>query len=363
MNLSAALDTSTTKAAICVVNSRDGTVVFETTVATDPAIIFAALASYRSRLDRVGHEAGTVAPWLHRELTAMGLPMVLMEARHAAVALQVQRNKTDKHDARGLAHLVRAGWYRPVHVKSEESPRLRLLLCHRRTLKRNLLDIDNEVRQSLKVFGLLVGPRVQRASFEARVRDLVAHDRLIAGVTECMLRAWAALWTEYKLLVQIVAGDEMCRRYCGIPGVGPVTALTVKAAIDDPRRFVKSKTVGAHFGLTSRRIQTGASIDIEGHISKCGDGEVHTVLYEAASAVLVRSKQWCSVKSWGLRIAAKRGHKRVVVAVARKLAVIMHRMWLDGSEFPFSAADLQQDGEIGSAAAALAAAERLVKTG
>jgi transposase len=361
MKLCAALDTSTTKTAICVVNSRDGAVVFEVTVATDPAIIFAALAPYRTRLERVGHEAGTVAPWLHRELTAMGLPMALMEARHAAAALQVQRNKTDKLDARGLAQLVRAGWYRPVHVKSEDSHRLRLLLCHRRTLKRKLLDIENEVRQSLKVFGLMVGPRVQRGSFMTRVRDLVAHDPLIAGVTECMLRAWAALWSEYrrlhKLLVQVVGQDELCRRYCRIPGVGPVTALTVKTAIDDPQRFVKSKTVGAHFGLTSRRIQTGDSIDIEGHISKCGDGEVRTVLYEAGSAMLVRSKQWCSVKSWGLRIAAKRGHKRAVVAVARKLAVIMHRMWLDGSEFRLSAnGDGGADGVAGKGRAMPAAA-------
>ena len=360
MKLSAALDTSTAKTAICVVNSRDGSVVFEATVATDPAVIFGALAPFRPRLDRVGHEAGSVAPWLHRELAALGLPMVLLETRHAAAALAVQRNKTDKNDARGLAHLVRSGWYRPVHVKSVESHKLRLLLGHRRTLKRKLLDIENEVRHSLKVFGLLLGPRVQRASFAARVRDLVAHDPLIAGVTECMLRAWAALWTEYqrlhKLLVQIVGRDELCRRFCAIPGVGPVTALTVKAAIDDPLRFVKSKTVGAHFGLTSRRIQTGDSIDIEGHISKCGDGEVRTVLYEAASAMLVRSKQWCGVKSWGLRIAAKRGHKRAVVAVARKLVVIMHRMWLDGSEFRFSAEDPQQNGEAGSVPAALAAA-------
>jgi transposase len=247
-----------------------------------------------------------------------------------------------------------------VHVKSEESHKLRLVLGHRRTLKRKLLDIENEIRQSVKVFGLMVGPRAQRASFEARVRELVARDALIAGVTECMLRAWATLWTEYKklhqLIVQIVARDELCRRFCRIPGVGPVTALSVKAAIDDPRRFVKSKTVGAHFGLTSRRIQTGIAIDIEGHISKCGDVEVRNVLYEAGSAMLVRSKQWCSVKAWGLRIAAKRGHKRAVVAVARKLVVIMHRMWLDGSDFRFVAADAQEDSGVERKTTALAAA-------
>lgn len=122
-----------------------------------------------------------------------------------------------------------------------------------------------------------------------------------------------------------------------IPGVGPVTALSFKAAVDDPTRFAKSKTVGAHFGLTSHRIQSGDTIDIDGHISKCGDGEVRTALYEAASAMLVRSKKWCAVKAWGVKIAAKRGHKRAVVAVARKLALIMHRMWIDGSAFRFSA--------------------------
>jgi transposase len=199
MKLCAALDTSSSRTAICVVNSRDGSIVYEASVATDPAIIFGALAPFLPRLESVGHEAGSVSPWLHRELTSLGLPMVLLETRHAAAALDAQRNKTDKNDARGLAHLVRTGWFRAVHVKSDESQKLRLVLGHRRTLKRKLLDIENEIRHSLKVFGLMVGPRAQRASFEARVRELVARDALIAGVTECMLRAWAALWAECKL--------------------------------------------------------------------------------------------------------------------------------------------------------------------
>lgn len=360
MTLCAGLDTSSTKTAICVVASKDGETVFETTVPTDPRAIVAALEPYLAKLKRIGHEAGSVAPWLHRDLTALGLPMVLLESRHAAMALKIQRNKTDRNDARGLAHLVRTGWFRPVHVKSEDSHRLRLLLTHRRTLKRKLLDIENEVRHSLKVFGLLLGARVQRSSFETRVRDLVAHDRLIAGVTECMLRAWSALWSEYKrlhaLLVQFVGRDELCRRFMAIPGVGPVTALSFKAAVDDPTRFSKSKTVGAHFGLTPRRIQSGDSIDVEGHISKCGDGEVRTALYEAASAMLVRSKKWCAVKAWGVKIAKTRGHKRAVVAVARKLAVIMHRMWMDGSAFRFSAQDAPEDTRQKSARSALAIA-------
>ena len=169
------------------------------------------------------------------------------------------------------------------------------------------------------------------------------------------------LWDEYRklhtLLVRLAGSDELLRRLCGIPGVGPVTAVTFKAAIDDPVRFAKSKTVGAHFGLTPKRIQSGTSIDNDGHISRRGDGEVRTALYEAASAMMTRSKKHCALTAWGMRLAAKRGHKRAVVAVARKLSVIMHRMWIDGSHFRFAAVDREgKDGSAGSAAAASCAA-------
>ena len=301
-----------------------------------------------------------MAPWLHRELQTLGLPMVLLETRHAAAALEAQRNKTDKNDARGLAQLVRSGWFRSVHVKSEESHRLKLLLTSRRLLKRKLVDIENEIRQSLKTFGLLLGPRVQRGTFDQRVRDLVAHDPLISRVVACLLNVWSALWTEYKqlhkLIVQIVARDELCRRFMGIPGVGPIVALTFRIGVDDPHRFRKSKTLGAHFGLTPRRVESGDTIAYDGRISKCGDAEVRTALYEAASAMLVRSRTWCAVKAWGVKIAARRGHRRAVTAVARKLAVIMHRMWLDGTEFRFSASAPTDDKRSGRKRAALAAA-------
>jgi len=341
MKLDAALDTSATTTALCIVNSRDGSIVLETTVTTDPEAIFGVLEPYLPRLHLVGHEATTWSSWLHRELEALGVPMVLLETLHASRMLEAQRNKTDKNDARGLAQLVRSGWFKPVHAKSREANRMKLLLAHRRTLKRKLLDIENEVRQSLKMFGYMVGPRVQRGSFPQRVRDLTAGDPLLSGATDCMLRCWSTLWDEYrklhKLLVELVGRDEVCRRWCEIPGVGPVTAMTFKAAVDDPTRFSRSKTLGAHFGLTPRRIQSGTSIDHDGHISRRGDGEVRTALYEAASGMITRSKTPSALKTWGLKLAAKRGHKRAVVAVARKLAVIMHRMWLDGSTFRFTA--------------------------
>jgi transposase len=224
MKLDAALDTSATTTAICIVNSRDGAIVLETTVPTDPDAIARVLTPFLPRLHLVGHEATGWSAWLHRELESRDVPMVLLETHHTARMLEAQRNKTDKNDARGLAQLVRSGWFKPVHAKSDESNRLKLLLAHRRTLKRKLMDIENEVRQSLKMFGLMAGKRVQRASFPSRIRALVAGDPLLEGSTECMLRCWTVLWDEYrklhallvKLAGQIKAGLAV-GRMCLIP--------------------------------------------------------------------------------------------------------------------------------------------------
>jgi transposase len=235
---------------------------------------------------------------------------------------------------------MRTGWFKEVHIKSEESYRLRLLLTQRRNLKRKFLDIENAIRHSIKAFGLRLG-KVSRGEFEVRVRELVTGDPLIAGLTDCMLRARAALWQEYlrlhKVVIAIVRRDELCRRFMRIPGVGPISALGFKTAVDDPRRFRRSKTVGAYFGLTTRRWQSGTSIDVRGRISKAGDGEVRHPLYEAANIMLTRYRGFSSLKAWGLKIAKKHGHKKACVAVARRLAVIMHAMWRDGTEFRFTA--------------------------
>jgi transposase len=337
MEYFAGLDVAMEETAICVID-REGKVMLETSVTSDPDAIFMALKKYAPRLRRVGHEAGSLSPWLQVELKQRGLPAICLEAWHARAALSAMRNKTDKADARGIAHIVRTGWFREVHIKSEESYRLRLLLTQRRNLKRKFLDIENAIRHSIKTFGLKVG-KVSRGQFEARVRELVANDPLIAGLTDCMLRARAALWQEYvrlhKVVVVIVRRDELCQRFMRIPGVGPINALSYKTSIDDPRRFRHSKTVGAYLGLTSRRWQSGTSIDVQGHISRAGDGDVRHPLYEAANIMLTRYRGFCSLKAWGLKIAKKRGHKRACVAVARKLAVIMHAMWRDGSEFRF----------------------------
>jgi transposase len=335
MEYFAGLDVAMEETAICVID-REGKVVLETSVMTDPDAIAKVLKPYVSKLRRVGHEAGSLSPWLQVELKQRGVPAICLEAWHARAALSAMRNKTDKADARGIAHIMRTGWFREVNVKSDESYRLRLLLTQRRNLKRKFLDIENAIRHSIKTFGLRVG-QVSRGQFEARVREIVADDPLIAGLTDCMLRARAALWQEYvrlhKVVVAFVRHDELCRRFMRIPGVGPISALAFKTAIDDPHRFRQAKTVGAYLGLTSRRWQSGTSIDVKGRISKAGDGDVRHALYEAANIMLTRFRGFNSLKAWGLKVAKARGHKRACVAVARKLAVIMLAMWRDGSEF------------------------------
>lgn len=335
MSYFAGLDVATIQSALCVIDG-EGTIVLECAVETTPAAIRAALKPYLPKLERLGHETGSLAPWLHKELKALGLPVVCLEAAHARAALSAMRNKTDRNDARGLAHILRTGWFRSVHIKSDASYRLRLLLTARRNIKRKFLDIENTVRHSLKAFGIRVG-NVSRGRFEARVRAELSDDPVLTGMVESLLNVRATLWEHYlklhKLLLQVVGREEVCRRFVAVPGVGPVAALSFYASVDDPKRFLKSRTVGAHFGLTPKRWQSGTSIDQKGHISKKGDGEVRTALYEAANALLTLTRAASPLKSWGQKVAKKRGHRAACVAVARKLAIIMHAMWRDGTAF------------------------------
>ena len=332
----AGLDVATVDSALCVVDDA-GEIVFEGKIPSEPGAIADALAPYAASLRRIGHEAGSLSPWLQREMKALGLPVHCLETRHVRAALDAQRNKTDRNDALGLAQMMRTGWFKTVHVKSEASYRLRLLIANRRNLKRKFLDLENAIRHSIKAFGVKVGAVSGRMGFEAKVRELVAHDSVLTALCDAMLRARAALWAEYtklhKLVVQVTLKDEVCQRFMAIPGVGPVTALAFKSAVDDPARFKKARNVGAHFGLTPKRWQSGTSIDFQGRISKAGEGEVRTLLYEAASCLLTRSKESCNVKRWGQTIAKRAGHKKAVVAVARRLSVIMLAMWRDGTYF------------------------------
>lgn len=331
----AGLDVSVATTAVCVVDGA-GEVAWRGEAATEPEAIARALAPWAATLRQAGHEAGSLSPWLQPGLRRLGVPAVCLETRHVRAALAAQRNKTDATDALGLAHIVRTGWYRAAHVKSPAAYRLRLLLSQRRALKRKCLDLENAIRHSLKAFGVKLGG-VSRGRFEAAVRAAVADDPLSAELMDAMLIARAALWLQYTrlhaLAVRIAARDPLCRRFMAVPGVGPVCALAYASAVDDPSRFRRSRDVAAYFGLTSKRRQSGTSIDVKGRVSKAGDGAVRDALYEAAAVMLTRYRGTTAIRSWGLKLAKAKGHKKAIVAVARKLAVVLHALWRTGADY------------------------------
>lgn len=335
MNFYAGLDVSLKETAVCIVNG-DGKVVLERKVASEPAPLAAVLETYAVDLRLVGIEASAVGGWLQPELASRGFAAVVIEACHTHVALTTMRNKTDRNDALGIAQLMRMGWFKVVHVKSLEAQRLRMLLGCRRSVVRKLVAMENEIRGTLRAFGLKVG-NVSRGRFPARVLQLTAEaDPLIAELVQRLLAVRSTLLIEYRrmhlLVVKATLADPVCRRLMTVPGVGPVTALAFRTGIDDPQRFKRSRTVAAHFGMTPRRFQSG-EVDYAGRISKCGDRVVRQALYDAAGSLLRRCRKGCALRTWGLRIMKRSGIRKATVAVSRKLAVIMHRMWLDGSEF------------------------------
>lgn len=233
-----------------------------------------------------------------------------------------------------MAQMMRAGLYRPVQVKTLRSQKLRMLLTHRKLLQSKAIAIDNDLRGTLRNFGLKVGV-VGTVKFEARIKELVENIPDLAVLVGPLLIVRRVLREQIiilRRLLAIVREDEVCRRLMNIPGVGPVVALTYRATVDVPARFRNSRAVGAVFGLTPSRYQSG-EINRTGAISRCGDEMMRVMLYEAAQIMLVRTTKWSWLKGWAMKIARHRGKKKAIVALARRLAVIMHRIWVDGTEF------------------------------
>src|SRR6266540_3190759 len=312
-----------------------GEIVRETRVASEPEALLQVLTNTSYRCKRVGLEAGPLSQWLYSVLAEAGLPVICVETRHMRAVLTAQINKTDRNDARGIAQMMRAGLYRPVHVKTLRSQKLRMLLTHRKLLQSKAIAIENDLRATLRNFGLKVG-MVGTVKFEARIKELVENLPDLAILVEPLLTVRRVLREQitvlHRRLLAIVRDDDVCRRLMTVPGVGPVVALTFRVTVDVPARFRNSKAVGAVFGLTPSRYQSGES-DRIGRISRCGDEMTRTMLYEAAQSMLVRSAKWSWLKAWAMKIARHRGMKKAIVALARRLAVIMHRMWVDGTEF------------------------------
>lgn len=333
----AGIDVSLESASVCVVDAK-GRIVRECKVASEPEALVACFGGLALPLSGIGLEAGPLSQWLCAGLRRAGFAVELMETRHVHAAFQVMPVKTDRKDARRIAELMRLGWVRPVHCKSVGAQETRTLLNARKLVQTKLKDVEMSLRGMLRGFGLKVG-RTTEKRFPDRIRELVAGQETLEFVAESLLAAHAVLLCELnrfdKRLRAQARDNPAVRLLMTAPGIGPLVGLTYAAAVDDPRRFKSSKTVGAHFGMTPRKYQSGET-DYSGAISKVGDGAVRTALFEAAHVIMTRPIKGGWLKSWALKLAKRVGQKRAKVALARKLAVILHRMWSDGTSFRFA---------------------------
>src|SRR6201997_4868409 len=294
------LDVSVKETSVCVVDDT-GKVTWEQKVATEPAAIIALLSSLGATFGRIGIEAGPLSQWLVNALTAVELPVICVKTRHMKALLTAQQiNKTDRNDARGIAQMMRVGLFKPVHVKTLAAQEQRMLLTSRKLLQRKLLDLELDLRGTLRNFGLKVGV-VSGGRYEARVRELVTDFPRLAAIAEPLLSVRRVMRQQlavlHKMVLDTVRDDPVRRRLMTTPGVGAVVALTYRATVDQPQRFVHSRAVGAHVGLTPKRYQSGET-DYEGGVSKCGDALLRTTLYEAAHALLTRGAKWSWLKAW-----------------------------------------------------------------
>jgi transposase len=330
----AGIDVSLESSSICVVDAT-GRIIREAKIASEPEALTAWFKGLGFEVTRIGLEAGPLSQWLYAGMKEVGLRVELPTTRHVRTAFKILPVKTDRKDARGIAQLIRMGWFRPVHCKSLAAQETRSLLGARKLLQGKLHDIELSLRGTLRGFGLKVGKTTPK-TFESRVRTLVADHPTLMMIADALLRAREVMVEQFikldKKAHTVARHDTRARLLMTAPGVGSIVALTYASAVDDPGRFKSSKTVGALFGLTPKKYQSGET-DVTGRISKIGDASVRTALYEAANAILERSVKGGWLKKWAMSVAKRAGMRKAKVALARKLAVVMHRMLADGTPF------------------------------
>jgi transposase len=334
MKYYAGLDVSIKQTSICIIDEL-GNIYREVKVPSHPNDVVQVLKDVSLSLARIGLEAGPLSQWLFSGLAEAGLPVICIETRHTKAFLKAQVNKSDRNDARGIAQMMRVNLFRPVHVKTLTSQKRRALLTARQLLQEKALAIENDIRGLLRNFGLKVG-LARAGKFEVRIKELIDDRPELAEIIDPLLVARRTLRQTsmdlHRKVLLIVRDDGVCRRLMTIPGIGPVTSLAFTSTIDIPARFKNSKSVGPALGLTPVLNQSGDSHRV-GRVSLCGDSMMRALLYEAAQVLLTRVKKWSWLKAWAMCIAKRRGQGKAVVALARRLAVIMHRMWIDGTEF------------------------------
>lgn len=330
----AGLDVSMKKTYV-VVTDVSGKIVRQRELATE----IEDLASYLSdrKNMRVCLESGSISHWLARGLTQAGFEVIVAEARHLERFLSARTNKNDKNDAIGIAEALRVGLVKPVAVKSETAQAQQVLLGSRRQLHQSARTLANAVRGQLKSVGIRLPQSLSHSRLIHEVNEVSGDlDAISHSSIESLCKALAEMDCQIKRLDQQLKAtareNSRATLLQSLPGVGPVTSMTFISTIDDPERFQNSRMVGAYLGLSPRQYASG-EINHIGHISKRGHGECRSMLYEAALSILTRCKQPSKLQEWGKRLMKKKGTKKAAIAVARKLATIMHRMLITGELF------------------------------
>jgi len=335
MAMYAGLDVGGKRTAVCVVD-ESGKMIWRGMADTHPEFIDAALKRFHGQLAKVGLETGPFTPHLFRSLAAMGYPMICMDARRAADAIKSRRIKSDKGDAFALAEMLRTGWFTSIHVKSVDTHRLKALLGARDQLVKVKRSLGNQVRGLLRPFGIRLPSRVGAKTFAEAAYQVTRDDRVMGAGIEALLEILASIEAQLGRLdddlKELSRRNEVAWRLMSVPGVGPITALAFIAAIENVERFRRTRDIGAYLGLTEKRYQS-ADTDVGMGISKQGDAMARHYLYEAANVLLTTVKRRFALRNWGLKLIKTIGPKRARVAVARKLAVLLGRMWKDGAHF------------------------------
>jgi transposase len=335
MAIFAGLDVSDKTTHICVVDDA-GAAIWRGVCATDPQVLADTLGRRCAGVTRVVLETGALSAFLYHGLIERGVPAVCICARHAKGVLSVRANKSDPHDAEGLAQLARTGWFKAVHIKDTATHLDRAQLRVREQMVKAHRSMLGQLRGLLKLFGLRLGMVTTPARRAMRLGCLFDQKPELRPILAPLVVSLAALEEQIavatRALRQRAAADPVCARLMSVPGVGPVAALTFKSAVEDPDRFAKGADVGAYAGLVPRRFQSGER-DTKGRISKAGDPMLRHALYEAANSLLARVKRSCALQAWGLALAQSKGAKRARVAVARKLAALLHKLWRSQASF------------------------------
>ncbi len=326
-------DVSKEETSFCVMDEA-GKIMVQGKAFSDPQSLFEALREHTLCPKRIVLETGTLSNWLARGLHTYGLPVDVIDARQAHAVMKLQHNKTDANDAILLAEIARTGFCHPVSVNSEDAQKHRMLIKARRHLVCQRRDTQNAIRGFLCALGI----RFPKGSGKLanRVQAALAERPDLKVMIKPLLASAEALRTQIlhldKEVLKQAKASKASQLLMTIPGVGPITALAFAATIDDAARFEKSRAVGAYLGLTSRRYQSG-EMDYSGRISKFGDGLLRSLLYEAANSLLTIVRKSHPLKDWARRIRKRSSHKKACVALARKLAVVMHRMLITGEAF------------------------------